>query len=113
MRIPASLRRETVVVTPYLGSGAYGPIYGSPTTYAPPYKGVYIEPGNRQAVDSTGKEVVANATAFFDGDVPIGIGDLCEWQGRRYAVIDAQPQRPFGRTNHVEVLLQSTEDATP
>src|SRR5690606_21652420 len=30
MRIPPSLRRETVVVRRYRGQGAYGPIYGDP-----------------------------------------------------------------------------------
>ena len=113
MRIPPRLRRETVVVYPHEGNAAYGPVYGSPVTYSPPYKGVYVEPGNRQAVNSEGREVVANATAFFDGDVPIKTGDLCEWQGKRYTVIDAQSLRPFGRTNHVEVLLQSTQEAAP
>jgi len=113
MRIPASLRRDTVIVTPYLGEGAYGPIYDDPVTYAPPYRGVYVEPANRQAVDNTGKETVANLTVFFDGDAPIKVGDRVEWQGRLFVVIDVQPQRPYGRTNHVEALLQSTEVAEP
>ncbi len=102
-----------MVVTPRKGSGAYGPIWGDPVTYAPPYKGVYVQPGNREAVDSSGKVAVANATAFFDGPVPINTGDLCEWNDGRYKVIDAQPKRPHGRTMHVEVLLQSTEEAVP
>lgn len=113
MRIPRSLRRETVVVWRYLGSGAYGPIYDDPVTYAPPMRGVYVEPGNRQTVDSTGKETVANAAVFFDGDAPIGVGDLCQWQGRMYRVIDTQAMRPYGRTNHVEALLQSTDEEVP
>src|SRR5690625_3310290 len=111
MRIPPKLRRETVIVHPHEGNSAYGPVYGSPVTYSPPYKGVYVEPGNRRAVDANGQEVVANATAFFDGDVSINVGDLVEWEGRTYNVIDSQAMRPAGRTNHVEVLLQSTQEA--
>jgi len=111
MRIPPSLRRETVVVRRYLGSGAYGPVYDDPVTYAPPMRGVYVEPGFRRVTNAQGEEVVASATAFFDADADdIMPGSLVEWQGRTYKVIDAQPIRPFGRTNHVEVVLQSTDE---
>lgn len=113
MRIPRSLRRETVVVYPYRGQGAYGPVYDEPVTYAPPMRGVYVEPGNRQAVDATGQEVVANAAAIFDGDAAVKSGDLCEWDGRMYRVVDAQALRPYGRTNHIEALLQSTDEEAP
>src|SRR5690606_4391852 len=107
MRIPPSLRRETVVVRRYLGSGAYGPIYDDPVTYAPPKNGVYVEPGFRRVTNAQGEEVVASVTAFFDaGADDITPGSLVEWEGRTYKVIDAQPIRPFGRTSHVEVVLQ-------
>src|SRR5690606_29298240 len=66
MRIPPSLRRETVVVRRYLGSGAYGPVYDDPVTYAPPMRGVYVEPGFRRVTNARGEEVVASVTAFFD-----------------------------------------------
>ena len=52
MRIPPSLRRETVVVRRYLGQGAYGPIYGDPETFAPPERGVYVEPGFRRVTNA-------------------------------------------------------------
>src|SRR5690606_21035561 len=111
MRIPPSLRRETVVVRRYLGSGAYGPVYGDPERFAPPLRGVYVEPGFRRVTNAQGEEVVASVTVFFDvsaeGIMP---GSLVEWQGRTYKVIDVQPIRPFGRTNHVEVVLQSTDE---
>lgn len=111
MRIPPSLRRETVVVRHYLGQGAYGPIYGDPETFAPPERGVYVEPGFRRVTNAQGEEVVASVTAFFDaGADDIMPGSLVEWQGRTYKVIDVQPIRPFGRTNHVEVVLQSTDE---
>ena len=111
MRIPPSLRRETVVVRRYLGSGAYGPIYGDPETFAPPARGVYMEPGFRRVTDQNGEEVVASATAFFGPEAEdIPVGSLVVWQGRTYRVIDAQPMRPFGRTSHVEVVLQSTDE---
>src|SRR5690606_26072412 len=48
MRIPPSLRRETVVVRRYRGQGAYGPIYGDPETFAPPDRGVYVEPRSEE-----------------------------------------------------------------
>jgi len=111
MRIPPSLRRETVVVHRYLGSGAYGPIYDDPVTYAPPKSGVYVEPGFRKVTNAQGEEVVASATAFFGPEAEdITPGSLAVWQGRTYRVIDAQPLRLFGRTNHVEVVLQSTDE---
>src|SRR5690606_40094514 len=37
-------------------------------------------------------------------------GSLVEWQGRTYKVIDIHSIRIFGRTNHVEVVLQSTDE---
>jgi len=111
MRIPRSLRRETVVVWRYLGSGAYGPIYDDPVTYAPPMRGVYVEPGFRRVTNAQGEEVVASVTAFFDADAEdITPGSLAIWQERTYRVIDVQPLRPFGRTNHVEVVLGSTDE---
>ena len=111
MRIPPSLRRETVAVRRYLGQGAYGPVYGAPAVFTPPERGVYVEPGFRRVVNAQGEEVVASVTAFFDaGADDITPGTLAEWQGRTYKVIDAQPIRPFGRTNHVEVVLQSTDE---
>ena len=111
MRIPPSLRRETVVVRRYLGSGAYGPVYGDAETYGPPMRGVYVEPGFRRVTNAQGEEVVASVTVFFDADADdIMPGSLVEWEGRTYKVIDAQPIRPFGRTSHVEVVLQSTDE---
>src|SRR5690606_3047975 len=113
-RIPRSLRKETVIVYPYRGQGAYGPIYDDPVTYAPPMCGVYVEPGNRQAVDATGQEVVANAAAFFGPEAEgVPTNSLAVWQGRTYRVIDVQPLRPFGRTNHVEVVLGGTDEEVP
>ena len=111
MRIPPSLRRETVVVRRYRGQGAYGPVYGPPEVFTPPDRGVYVEPGFRRVTNAQGEEVVASVTAFFDADADdIMPGSLVEWQGRTYKVIDAQPIRPFGRTHHVEVVLQSTDE---
>lgn len=114
MSIPKSLRRETVVVRRYLGSGPYGPIYDDPVTYSPPYRGVYVEPGLRRVIDATGEEVVANATAFFGANASdITPNSLATWQGRNYKVIDAQTLRPRARAHHVEVLLQSTQEEAP
>lgn len=111
MRIPPSLRRETVAVRRYLGQGAYGPVYGPPEVFTPPDRGVYIEPGFRRVTNAQGEEVVASVTVFFDASAEgITPGSLVEWQGRTYKVIDVQPIRPFGRTNHVEVVLQSTDE---
>ena len=96
---------------PYLGQGAYGPIYGDPETFAPPERGVYVEPGFRRVTNAQGEEVVASVTAFFDaGAEDIAPGSLVEWEGRMYKVVDVQPIRPFGRTNHVEIVLQSTDE---
>lgn len=111
MRIPPSLRRETVAVRRYLGQGAYGPMYGPPEVFTTPDRGVYVEPGFRRVTNAQGEEVVASATAFFDADADdIMPGSLVEWQGRTYKVIDIHPIRIFGRTNHVEVVLQSTDE---
>ena len=111
MSIPRSLRRETVVIRRYLGSGAYGPVYGDAETYGPPMRGVYVEPGFRRVTNAQGEEVVASVTAVFGPEAEsVPPGSLVVWQGRTYRAIDVQPKRPGARTHHVEMVLQSTDE---
>lgn len=102
MRIPASLLQETLTIRPYLGEGAYGPIWGEPQTV----RG-QIEPGFRVVTDRHGQEVVASAVAFVQPGVQVGPESMVTWEGQTFEVIDAMPMRAWGKTNHIELALKS------
>ncbi len=100
--IPARLLRDTLIVTPYTGSGAYGPVYGTEFSVT-----AYVEPGFRRVTNRRGEEVIASAFAVCPASPTLNAGDRVTWEGRTYVIIDAQPLRPEGSVHHQEVYLQS------
>lgn len=106
--IPASLMQETVVVEPFSGASAYGPVYGDAVTYDPSAgTGCYVEPGFKRVVDRQGKEVISSALVIAPASPTMSPQDRVTWNGGTYQVIDAQPMRPGGAVHHQEVYLQS------
>jgi len=102
MKIPKALLRERLVIRPYLGTGAYGPVWGDPQEVQG-----HVEPGFRVVTDRQGNEVVASAVAFILPGVEVGPESLVTWDGQDYEVIDAQPMRAWGKTRHIELTLRS------
>lgn len=101
MRIPAYMLRQTVTVTPFLGSSAYGDIFGDPYTLR-----CRIEPGNRLLRDRDGNETVASAKMFCFPEATIGVIDTVAWNGRTFDVINVMDEAgPNGRIHHKEVDL--------
>lgn len=103
MRIPDWLLRQTVTLEPYRGESAYGPVYGDPVELR-----CRIEARRRLVRDRQGREVVADAQAWFapEAEVTITPESRLTWAGRTYTVLEARPMPgPNGRTHHVEVML--------
>ncbi|MFC9847792.1 hypothetical protein ACFWFF_01580 [Streptomyces sp. NPDC060223] len=59
MLIPAYLLRHEVVVEPYEGDSAVGPLYGAPVTVR-----CFLEQQNRRVRDKEGREVVSSSTFY-------------------------------------------------
>ncbi|HEY3378532.1 MAG TPA: hypothetical protein VGL77_13655 [Armatimonadota bacterium] len=103
--IPRSALRHRITHTPWEGSGALGPVWGTPTYDVP----VYIEPAFRTVVDAKGKTITATATMLALPDMVIAPEDRITWVRpitgitTEYQVIDAQPIAG----SHQEVLLTS------
>lgn len=101
-RIPAWMLRQSVTVTPYLGSSAYGDIFGDPYTLR-----CRIEPRNELVRDRDGNETVASGRLFTVPDAAISVIDTVAWEGREYDVIDVLHHAgPNGKTHHVEAVLR-------
>lgn len=58
--IPRRLLPQTVTIAPYVGDGAYGPVWG--TAYTVPAR---VEHTNQLVRDRSGNEVVARSTIFI------------------------------------------------
>jgi hypothetical protein len=65
--IPGALLRHTAEVTPYLGEGAYGPIYGEARTVP-----CFVDDRRRLVRSGSGDEAVSETTVYcrLDEDIP-------------------------------------------
>lgn len=100
--IPQALLVHTATVKPYLGSGAYGDLYGDPFDVP-----CYYE-GRRQLVrGSDGAEAVSEGTMFIDPGPDIPAGSEVTVVGRTTHVITVSVLDDGGLTGlaHLEVAL--------
>jgi hypothetical protein len=67
---------QSVLVTPCIGYGPYGPIYGDPVTYD-----CHVKQKVKNIIDKTGTEAVSHCQIYLDGSVSIGNDDLIEYDG--------------------------------
>lgn len=101
MRIPAMMLQQTVTVTPYLGTSAYGDVFGEPFTVR-----CRIEPRNRLVRDQQGVETVAMAKMYTFPEVEITVQSKVSWLGREFDVLTVMDEAgPNGRIHHKEVEL--------
>lgn len=69
MRIPSRLLPHTILLKPYLGSGAYGDVWGDPITV----ERANVEQTNRLVRTTDSREVVSSTTVYLEPrDVPEG-----------------------------------------
>lgn len=102
MSCPVSLFRESISMAPLIGNGAYGPVFGSSYSIMG-----CVQPETRSVPDMLGNETVATAHVFFPGGARVGVGDLAEFDGRRWEVVEVQDLRIGGVPHHLEVVFRS------
>lgn len=68
--IPARLLPQQITYTPYLGEGAYGPVYGAPVTVR-----ARVNYERRLVRNSTGIEVTSSATVYLQPGATLTTGD--------------------------------------
>lgn len=101
MRLPAFLFCHKAKAKPYIGSSAYGPVYGN--TFQTKCR---IESYRKMVRDREGVEVVAEARAFFPPEVDLPPESIVTWEGRDYTVIEARKQYGLRTPSHLEVVLR-------
>lgn len=102
MRIPGFMLAQTVQVTPFLGSGAYGDKFGKPFTVR-----CRIEPRNQLVRDQQGVETVATAKMYTFPDVTITVQSTVQWMGRDFDVVTVMEEAgPNGQIHHLEVMMR-------
>jgi len=76
-RIPARLLPHTIAVKPYLGSGAYGDVWGTTETV----KRTLVEDHVQLVRDTAGREVTSSTTVYLEPR-PLPAGSLVTvWSG--------------------------------
>lgn len=101
MQIPKWMLNQMVTIRPFLGNGAYGPIYG------PEYEArCRIEVNRKKVTDREGNEVVGSARAFFPPEIDPPVESEIVWDGRKYEVIESRRQYGLRRPSHTEVILR-------
>jgi hypothetical protein len=101
MRIPSFLMRQKVEIKPFLGSGAYGPIYGDPYQIK-----CRIESKRSLVRDREGNEVVSEARVYFPHNISLETESSVTWNSREYKVINSIPHFGLNKVSHVEVILR-------
>jgi len=72
-----------VTVTPYLGEGSRGAIYGPPLKFSPATgNGVYVEDSREVVVDASGTETVSESKVYMSfEDAPATGSRVRVWEG--------------------------------
>lgn len=58
-RLPGRVMRHTITVEPYLGDGAYGPLYGPPASVR-----CFLDEQTRMVRSPDGRQVTSTSTAY-------------------------------------------------
>ncbi|WP_052684574.1 hypothetical protein [Lentzea aerocolonigenes] len=106
MQIPAVLLPHTVTVHPYLGTGAYGDVWGNPVVV----REVFVEDRRRLVRNQSGEELVSESTVRTRPGVRIPVGSkVTVWQGtpleRTGRVITASLFAHPSSWSHTEIAL--------
>lgn len=101
MSLPARWRTHTISVEPYLGSGAYGAVYGPAVEVA-----CRVEDVTKLVRGSSGDEVVSSSTVFCDTDVVIPAESRVTLPNRVTTVLSvSNPSTGWSSLDHLEVNL--------
>ncbi|SDL17994.1 hypothetical protein SAMN04488074_109209 [Lentzea albidocapillata subsp. violacea] len=106
MQIPAVLLPHTVTVRPYLGTGAYGDVWGDPVVV----REVFVEDRRRLVRNQSGEELVSESTVRTRPGVRIPVSSkVTVWQGtpleRTGRVITTSVFEHLSTWSHIEIAL--------
>lgn len=102
MSLPARLRTHTITVEPYTGTGAHGPIFGTPVAVT-----CRVEEKVQLVRSNTGEEVVSSTTVFCDANTVIPTESRVTANGRITSVLAVSDPSTGGRSrlDHKQVFL--------
>lgn len=103
MQIPASLLVHTVPLTPLLGEGSNGPLWGTPVDLQCMAQG-----GLRLLRTIDGDTVTAALTLYCAPGTVAATGSRVTWDGGTWTVVQSIPHDDgdLGTPQHVEVICQ-------
>lgn len=102
MRVPSSLLRQHITISPYLGDSSYGPRWGTPVTVRARVQ------GKRQVIRRPdGTEVTVTASATIRPGVPVDLPARSKvtWEGRTYEVVGDVIGHGLSDPAYVELML--------
>ncbi|MDF5756657.1 hypothetical protein [Spongiactinospora sp. TRM90649] len=101
--LPAWLLRHRVIIEPYLGDGAYGPVFG-PAAVHP----CLADDERKMVRDAEGSEVVSELTLYLMPGVVCPAGSRVTVNGRSTTVIGSYVRDGGGlpTPDHVEAVCQ-------
>lgn len=101
--IPGFLLGHTMIVEPYLGTGAHGPLYGPPVTVR-----CFVEDKRRLLRGPNGSEVISETTAYCTLGTVAPAESRVQVNGRTTTVLAAMRRDGGGlpTPDHLEVMLQ-------
>lgn len=86
MRLPTDWTPHAVLIDPYGGEGANGPVFGEQVILSPETgNGVYTEDVQEVITDSSGREVVSSGRVHCSfEDAPLSGSRITVWPGRPF-----------------------------
>ncbi len=94
---------HTVTITPVLGEGAYGTVYGDPTQVR-----CFVDETTRLVRDADGAEVVSSATIYADPGTVVAVGSTVTLPSGRVATVlgsQVHDSGPLDLPDHAEILV--------
>jgi hypothetical protein len=101
VRVPNELLRETIVIRPYGGSGARGPVYEEPISVR-----ASVQQTQRLMTDFEGVSVTVDTLVILRPEVGvIRAESKIEWNGETFRVIRSYPMPDGRRPSQIEVAM--------
>lgn len=104
MKIPMFALPHRVTIVPFIGSGAYGPIWETDQTKFKNKVPCRIEPQIRRIQGTNGDDVVQQATGIFHPNWKINQNDRIVWNDLEFTVETVIPIDAMG-PHSIEVIL--------
>lgn len=108
MKIPTATLPHTVTITPYLGDGAEGPMYGTAVTARARVVG-----RRRQVTTANGTNIVAPATVTLRPGVSVPAESKITHDGQTYTVLEVSTAMQLGSDYCTRLICDGSRGANP